>query len=98
DEDTRMQYEEKTKKDKKRIESIYGKHINGLGTRIVRKRREIYLFTSEDIDNEDIISMFENTPTYSRSRTSLKKIQEKTVLEEKTSIQNYIGDNGEIIF
>ncbi|KAA6322391.1 Cell division protein FtsZ, partial [termite gut metagenome] len=29
DEDTRMQYEEKTKKDKKRIESIYGKHING---------------------------------------------------------------------
>lgn len=50
--------------------------------------RRIYTFSQEDLDNDDIISMVDTTPTYKRSRTELEEIQSKAVhhnsLETKT--------------
>ena len=41
--------------------------------------RRIYTFSQEDLDNDDIISMVDTTPTYKRSRTELEEIQSKAV-------------------
>lgn len=36
---------------------------------------KIYLFKPEDLDNEDVISIVENNPTFRRSSQQLKEIQ-----------------------
>ncbi|KAA6347478.1 Cell division protein FtsZ [termite gut metagenome] len=80
-EDFRIQLEEKKEKDKKRIEEVYGKSI-GSKTKITSKRREIYLFSMEDMDNDNVICAIDNSPTYQRDRTTLKNIQNKTTAEK----------------
>lgn len=44
----------------------------------VKRRHHVYRFTEADIDNENIISMVEQTPTYKRSSAVLQKIRNKT--------------------
>lgn len=46
-----------------------------------KKRHNIYIFSEEDLDNDDIISMVEITPTYKRTRTDLESIQSKATSE-----------------
>lgn len=46
-----------------------------------KKRHNIYIFSEEDLDNDDIISMVEITPTYKRTRTDLESIQSKATTE-----------------
>lgn len=53
-----------------------------------KKRHHIYIFSEEDLDNDDIISMVEITPTYKRTRTDLESIQSKATTE------NAIEQNG----
>ncbi|MDO4165578.1 MAG: cell division protein FtsZ [Bacteroides sp.] len=53
----------------------YGQEINSNTPRT--RRRHIYLFNPEDLDNDDIISQVENTPTYTRDRTTLNNIKAK---------------------
>ena len=43
-----------------------------------KRRHHVYRFTEADIDNENIISMVEQTPTYKRSSAVLQKIRNKT--------------------
>ena len=43
-------------------------------TRRTRRRPNIYIFRSEDLDNDDIISAVETTPTYKRTREVLESI------------------------
>lgn len=52
-------------------------HIN-------KRHHNIYIFGSDDLDNDDIISMVETTPTYERSKDVLKKIKNKSASEEET--------------
>lgn len=40
-----------------------------------------YVFTQDELDNEDIISMVETTPTYKRTKTDLNKIKQKAQVE-----------------
>ena len=42
-----------------------------------KKRHNIYIFSLEDLDNDDTISMVETTPTYQRTKTVLESIQSK---------------------
>lgn len=51
----------------------------GTGDSKARQRRsaKIYLFSLEDLDNEEIISMVELTPTYKRSKEQLSSIKNK---------------------
>ena len=42
-----------------------------------KPRRQIFIFSEKDLDNDDIISMVESTPTAERKKDELKRIQEK---------------------
>lgn len=66
-----------------KIGQFYGK----TGTEITRSQRrpQVYIFQDEDMDNDDTIAMVENTPTHSRTKEELKKIQMKNQQEEETS-------------
>lgn len=57
----------------------YGEEINNNAPR--HRRRHIYLFTPETMDNADIISMVENSPTYLRDKTTLNSIKMKAEQE-----------------
>ena len=72
--------EEEQKKDERRSD-YYGKSI--LKSSIRRKRPNIYIFSQEDLANDDIISMVETTPTYKRTKMELENIRSKATTEEK---------------
>lgn len=50
-----------------------------------KRRHHVYRFSDADIDNENIISMVEQTPTYNRSSSVLQKIRNKTDITETTT-------------
>ena len=65
--------EEKEEVKRMRREEFYGKDSS---SKIRRKvRRNIYLFSPEDLDNDNIISMVETVPTFQRSKDMLDSIQ-----------------------
>ena len=65
--------EEKEEVKRIRREGFYGKDSSSKLRRKVR--RNIYLFTPEDLDNDNIISMVETIPTFQRSKDMLDSIQ-----------------------
>lgn len=67
--------EEKTAKDRRR-EEVYGPTGN---TTRYKSTPFIYLFKTEDLDNDDIISAVEQSPTYSRTRQVLATIREQAI-------------------
>ena len=93
-----LQLEEEKEKNKERIRKAYGESASGIGTRNLRKRRHIYLFNAEDLDNDDIIAMVEDSPTYLRDKTTLGKIKAKAALEEEIATEEAIDDSGVITF
>ena len=67
--------EEKEEEKRIRREEFYGKDSS---SKLRRKpRRNIYLFTLEDLDNDNIISMVETVPTFQRSKDMLNSIQSR---------------------
>ena len=54
-----------------RRETIYGPGKNQ--SRILRPLYS-YIFREEDLDNEDVISMVETSPTYKRSKETLRQL------------------------
>lgn len=97
EEERQLQLEEKRERDKKRIEEAYGKGVSSPVSRLTRKRREIFLYNTEDMDNDDIISMVDSSPTYQRDKSTLKKIQAKAASEE-SGIDEAITNDGIITF
>ena len=47
-----------------------------------KPRRYVYIFTDDVLDNDDLISMVESTPTVDRNKNELKQIQEKAASEQ----------------
>ena len=72
--------EEEQEREKRRVD-YYGNSIQTNGFR--KKRPNIYIFSQEDLGNDDIISMVETTPTYKRTKMELEAIQSKSETEEK---------------
>ena len=72
--------EEEQKKDERRSD-YYGKSI--LKSSIRKKRPNIYIFSQEDLANDDIISMVETTPTYKRTKMELENIRSKSDYRRK---------------
>ncbi len=67
--------EEKKKQDeelKDKIESIYGSSADGPR----RRRYNIYIFKEEDLDNDDVISKVDATPTHQRTKEQCARIRE----------------------
>ena len=67
--------QERAAKREDRRQQYYGNE----GTNKRYKRRpHIYLFRPEDLDNDDVISAVESTPTYKRTREILDSINSQT--------------------
>ena len=82
--------EEEQKKAERRDDFYPGSYKNN------RKKGnyKIYIFTQEDLDNNDIISMVETTPTYKRSKAVLESIQSRAVAEESSTPKLDNSENG----
>ena len=48
------------------------------GAPVRRRRHNTYLFTDDDLDNDDIISMVDARPAYNRTKEEISKIKEKS--------------------
>ena len=55
---------------------------DGANTKRYKRRPHIYLFRPDDLDNDDVISAVEQTPTYKRTREILDSIYTQTTGEE----------------
>lgn len=77
----------------------YGQEINSTGMRI--RRRHVYIFRPEDLDNAEIISLVENSPTYLRDKTALNAIKAKAEQESRIATeearQGEAGAEGQVI-
>ena len=57
-----------------------GRYYGGTdGVRRYKRRPHIYLFRSEDLDNDDVISAVESTPTYKRTKEILESIHSQAI-------------------
>lgn len=92
EEDMEKKAEEDDRK-RRRREIYYG---STGGARYQRPhRRHIYLFSMEDLDNNDIICMVENSPTYQRDRAMLNSIKNKSEEEERIATEAAQGSSSE---
>ena len=97
EEERQLQLEEEKEKNKERIRKAYGESA-GIGKKSLRSRRHIYIFNTEDLDNDDIIGMIEESPTYTRDKTKLLKIKTKAALEEEVAMEEATDNDGVITF
>ncbi|MFS2919398.1 cell division protein FtsZ [Bacteroides thetaiotaomicron] len=97
EEERQLQLEEEKEKNKERIRKAYGESA-GIGKKSLRSRRHIYIFNTEDLDNDDIIAMIEESPTYTRDKTKLLKIKTKAALEEEVTMEEATDNDGVITF
>lgn len=91
--EARKKQEDEEQKRAERRSEFYG-DIFG---RRKKKNYNYYIFSPEDLGNDDIISLIDSSPTYRRSKTQLDNIKSSitsTPIEEKS----YIPENGEITF
>ena len=89
----RAEEEEKAAERRAKREHYYG--TDGKSAKY-KRRPHIYIFRQEDLDNDDVISSVESTPTYKRTRQELEEIrnqsmgQVKKVENEDNKIQGTI--------
>ena len=62
-----------------------GRFYGGSKSTKSKRRPHIYIFSQEDLDNEDIILAIENTPTYKRTKQMIKDL--KATPEKKDDVQ-----------
>ncbi len=75
DEEARAQKEEAEAKKAERRSEFYTHDKN---LRDIRRPHHLYIFNEEDLDNDEIIAMVEDTPTYKRSKEVLNSIKGKS--------------------
>ena len=61
-----------------------------------RRRPNIYIFSQEDLNSDDVISMVDTTPTYKRSKMELEAIQSKAAAEERVIQKSEANDSGSV--
>ena len=63
------------------------------GSKSAKSKRHphIYLFSQDDLDNEDIILAIENTPTYKRTKTMIEDLKSVPEKKEDTSSEAIQG-------
>lgn len=62
---------------------------------IMRRRPNIFLFSPEDLDNEDVILAVENTPTYKRTRPMLDDIRRQAGEGEAETVTDDKGEDSD---
>ena len=94
----RREEEERIRQAKeKRRDDIYR---SGLQNRKKKGNYKIYIFKQDDLDNDDVISMVDATPTYKRSKTVLESIQLRASANETHIANTSVNESGstKIIF
>ena len=81
--------EEEQRKDDRRND-YYKNMLKGSNK---KKHYNTYIFTQEDLSNDDIISAVETIPTYKRTRKELESIQSKANIEEKPAVEPTPNDD-----
>lgn len=76
---------------RKLLEQYYGKDAKDFGR---SHRRETFLFDATSIDNDEVISKVESTPTFERTKQELKKIK-ALASENSTNIPDQTSDKKE---
>lgn len=76
--------EEEEETNRQRIEKAYGKDAVKSGGKITKKRKNIYIFNPEDLDNDDVINLIETSPTFKRDKVTLESIKTKATAEVDT--------------
>ena len=56
-----------------------------------KRRHHLYIFSQEDLNNDDVISMVDTIPTYKRTKSDLESIQTKASMEE--TVENAGGND-----
>src|SRR5574344_2016489 len=72
--------EEKAAERQERRRRYYG---NDASNTQYKRRPHIYMFRAEDLDNDDVISAVETTPTYKRTRDVLEGIRSRAKVDEE---------------
>ncbi|MBP3767151.1 MAG: cell division protein FtsZ [Prevotella sp.] len=80
--------QERAAKREDRRQQYYGDPGNN---RRYKRRPHIYLFRPEDLDNDDVISAVESTPTYKRTREILDSINSQT--QDDEPVNRHDSDN-----
>ena len=88
-----MQLVEKAEENEERRGIFYGSSQKTSGN---RKRPKVYLFELNDLDNDEIISMVEITPTYKRTKELLNDIKAKA--QQEVAIEPEIITTSNITF
>ncbi len=81
----------------KKITDVYGADLISGIQRARAKRRHLYIFSPEDLDNDDIISMVEMSPTYQRDKATLDSICSKAVVEAEGFEDAASDENSRVI-
>ena len=86
EEERLAQLEEKEEENRRRIVIAYGEEALKGGAKAHKRRRHVYIFNPEDLDNDEIIASVENSPTYQRDKATLEKIKAKATAVETATI------------
>lgn len=93
-----MQLAEKEEENDDRRRKFYGTSDRTGGS---KKRPKVYLFNLDDLDNDEIISKVELTPTYKRTKEQLNEIKSKSegqeVLEQEPTIMGVLDTDGRLL-
>ncbi len=92
-EDTKRQADEEDKQiaRQNRRDHYYGKDANNPQ---YKRRPHIFIFSQEDLDNEDVILKVEDTPTYKRTRQMLDDIRSQS--NGNTEEKNHDDHNNQV--
>ena len=89
--------EQEEKEEEKRIrrEGFYGKDSS---SKLRRKpRRNIYIFSPDDLDNDNVISIVETVPTFLRSKDMLDSIQSRMSDDNSLETSNNPSEEDNVI-
>ncbi len=98
EEERQQQLEEEKERNKERIRKAYGESASSIGSKKIRKRRHIYLFAANDLDNDELITLVEESPTFSRDKAALAKLQSKSASEAEVQREQGNDISGVITF
>lgn len=89
--------EEKMEEHYEKIEKVYGKDaVKAFNKKITYKKKNIYIFNDETIDNELVIETIDNNPTYNRSKAVLESIND--TLQQESRLASSSEESGVITF
>ncbi len=70
-----------------RIREAYGDSFSA-GLRTKRNKRHIHIFTEDELNDDDVISVIDSSPTYDRDANAIKSLGKKQMQKQKNVVEN----------